>query len=73
MIEVRLFANFRENRDKILFLDEDHYINPQKILDELGIKKEDVAILLVNGRHNTVDCPLKDQDIVALFPPVAGG
>ena len=73
MIEVRLFANFRENRDKKVFLDANEFSDVQQILDHIGIKNEEVAILLVNGVHSNAQMPLKDEDIVALFPPIAGG
>lgn len=77
MIEVRLFAYFRDNRGKIMHLSEDRFPTPQSILDHLGIELKDVAILMVNG-HIKIDehksqVPLKDGDIVAFFPPVAGG
>lgn len=73
MIEVRLFAYFRDNRGKILYLDVKKFKTPQMILDHLGIDLKDVAILLVNGRHSNGEHVLKENDIVALFPPVAGG
>lgn len=73
MIEVRLFANFRENRDKKVFLDANEFSDVQQILDHIGIKNEEVAILLVNGIHSKAEMRLKDEDIVALFPPIAGG
>ena len=73
MIEVRLFANFRDNRDKKVFLDANEFSDVQKILDHIGIKNEEVAILLVNGIHSKAEMRLNDEDIVALFPPIAGG
>ena len=73
MIEVRLFANFRDNRDKKEFLDANEFSDVQQILDHIGIKNEEVAILLVNGIHSKAEMRLKDEDIVALFPPIAGG
>lgn len=73
MIEVRLFANFRDNRDKKVFLDVNEFSDVQQILDHIGIKNEEVAILLVNGIHSKAEMRLKDEDIVALFPPIAGG
>lgn len=73
MIEVRLFANFRDNRDKKVFLDANEFSDVQQILDHIGIKNEEVAILLVNGIHSNAQMHLKDEDIVALFPPIAGG
>ena len=73
MIEVRLFANFRDNRDKKVFLDANDFSDVQQILDHIGIKNEEVAILLVNGIHSKAEMRLKDEDIVALFPPIAGG
>jgi len=47
MLEVRLFASFRDNRDKKVFLDANDFSNVQQILDHIGIKREEVAILLV--------------------------
>lgn len=73
MIEVRLFANFRDNRDKKVFLDANDFKTVQHVLDHIGITKEEVAILLVNGIHSNAEMRLKDEDIVALFPPIAGG
>ena len=73
MVEVRLFAYFRDNRGKIVYLDPNLYSTVQMILDHLGIDLSDVQILLVNGRHSNAQHILKENDIVALFPPVAGG
>jgi len=73
MIEVRLFATFREGREKILFFESDHYFCVDNILAELRIPAGEVAILLVNGIHSKPDTPVKDGDIVALFPPIGGG
>lgn len=73
MIEVRLFATFREGREKVLFLDSDRYLSINSILAELQIPAEDVAILLINGIHSKPDASVQDGDIIALFPPIGGG
>ncbi|WP_303864902.1 MoaD/ThiS family protein [Alkalibaculum bacchi] len=73
MIEVRLFATFREGREKILFLDPKSYKSAHEVLDYLRIPYEDVAIYLINGRHSKLDDKIKDEDILAIFPPVGGG
>jgi len=73
MVEVRLFATLRENREKILYLPHPAYPDAQSILDFLSIDSKDVAILLINGRHSKPIDEINDQDIVALFPPVGGG
>lgn len=72
-IEVRLFATFREGREKkqVLMLEESSEIS--KVLDILNIKKEEVSILLLNGRDGPIDRKLEDGDVIALFPPVGGG
>ena len=46
---------------------------PQMIIDILEIKREDVAILLVNGMDGKFEQQLKDGDTVSIFPPVGGG
>lgn len=73
MIEVRLFATFREGREKTSLLDANNYKNAGEIIDYLRIPREEVAILLINGRYSPVDSPVNDGDVVALFPPVGGG
>ncbi|MGL6105653.1 MoaD/ThiS family protein [Romboutsia sp.] len=72
-IEVRLFAAFREGREKKqkLILSEDTAI--LEILNMLNIDKEEVAILLLNGMDGDFDRRLKDGDVLSIFPPVGGG
>ncbi|EKO1911820.1 MoaD/ThiS family protein [Clostridium botulinum] len=73
-IEVRLFAYFREGRDKKYFMEiNKENITPRYILEKLNIQVEEVAILLINGRDGKVDTLLKDGDVLSLFPPVGGG
>ncbi len=72
-IKVRLFATLRENRDKELQLSLSEGVTPADIFVKLEIAKEDVAILLVNGRDGSPGQALKDGDVVSIFPPVGGG
>jgi len=73
MIEVRVFATFREGREKIQYLDPQKFAEVSQVLDYLKIPHEEVAICLVNGMHSKLDKELKDEDVLALFPPVGGG
>ncbi|MDI9491090.1 MAG: MoaD/ThiS family protein [Clostridiaceae bacterium] len=73
MITVKLFAYFREKRGKVLYLDEKIFHTPNDVCKELNIDPEQVGILLINGFHAKFDVPLKNGDLVSLFPPVAGG
>ncbi len=73
MIEVRLFAFFREGRGKIIFLPPEKIKTVQDILDELNISVDDLAICLINGFHSKPEDNVSPGDILALFPPVAGG
>ncbi|AKN31675.1 molybdenum cofactor biosynthesis protein MoaD [Clostridium carboxidivorans P7] len=72
-LEVRLFATFREGREKKYFLDLNEGITPRDIVNMLKIDEEEVAILLINGRDGKLETVLHDNDIVSLFPPVGGG
>ena len=73
MIEVRLFATFRHNREKVLMLDAEQHRSARSIIQALDIPEEEVAILLINGRHSKPEAEVHDGDVVALFPPVGGG
>ena len=72
-IIVKLFATFRDGRQKVLEMDLPDIATPQNIIDNLAIHQIDVAILLVNGRDGKLDTLLKYNDTVSLFPPVGGG
>ncbi|CCJ34543.1 MoaD/ThiS family protein [Caloramator australicus] len=73
MIKVKLFATFREGRQKEVIFNYFEGINGRYILDKLDIKEEDIAIYLVNGLDGKIDNPLNDGDTISLFPPVGGG
>ncbi|MGF7060599.1 MoaD/ThiS family protein [Brassicibacter mesophilus] len=72
-VEVRLFAYFREGRDKKQLLDLKESATIREVLNIIEIKEDEVSILLLNGRDGSADRELKDGDILALFPPVGGG
>lgn len=72
-VEVRLFATFRENREKIVFLKINEYPTLRDILSHLKINEKEIAIILVNGRHSSADIEIHGGDVIALFPPVGGG
>lgn len=73
MIEVKLFATFREGREKIIHLDPEKFHTAQNVIDFLQIPREEVAICLINGFHSKVEDEIKSGDVLALFPPVGGG
>ena len=72
-VEVRLFATFREGREKKYILELPEESNILTVLDMLKIKEEDASILLLNGRDGDAKRMLKDADVLAVFPPVGGG
>ena len=72
-VTIKLFANFRNNR----FNKEVRTIAPGvtvgAIVSELALTEEEVGVILINGRHNNLDQPLTEGDILSLFPLVGGG
>jgi molybdopterin converting factor small subunit len=72
-ITVKLFATFREGRQKIQIMDLIEGTTVKEIIKNLKIDSSEIAILLVNGRDGTLNTPLQEGDVMALFPPVGGG
>lgn len=72
-VEIRLFATLRQGRFHKQKLDLTEGITVGEVLKRLGIQSQEVAILLVNGRDVTEYGTLRPGDVMALFPPVAGG
>ena len=73
MIEVRLFAGLRQGRQKIYQMEAQSVSGVQDIMDVLNIDRKEVNILLINGFHQKPETPVKDEDIISLFPAVGGG
>ena len=73
MIEVRLFATFRENRFKERRMDfpEDGLL--KDLLGQLDIGADEAGILLVNGDSATPERKLHAGDVVSIFPAIGGG
>ncbi|AOY75215.1 MoaD/ThiS family protein [Clostridium formicaceticum] len=72
-VNVRLFATFRENREKEMMMDLAQGATPKDVIELLNIPEEEVAIILINGRHQELNTVLEDNDTLSLFPPVGGG
>lgn len=72
-ITIKLFAYFREGRQKIIESEFPAGTTPLDIIKALGIKKEEIAILLINGRDGEIEGELNEGDLISLFPPVGGG
>ena len=72
-INARLFATLREGRGKEVSFDVPEGTTAENIINQLGISKEEVAILLINGRDGAFDKSLSPEDTLSIFPPVGGG
>jgi molybdopterin converting factor small subunit len=76
-IKIKLFANFREGRGKIVEMDYTPGMTGQDVIDSLGITAPEIAALIVDGVDGKVDAmlavPVKEDGYMAIFPPVAGG
>lgn len=71
--EVRLFATLRAGRGRVVVLEAERPPTPAELLGRLGIRRGEVAILLVNGRDGSFDAALAPGDYLSVFPPVGGG
>jgi len=71
---IKFFANLRDLAPpkKIVTLPNGSTVST--VLDMFTISKETKLIILINGSpHKTRETQIKDGDIVAIFPPLAGG
>lgn len=84
-IEVKLFAGFRKyepdelsesgraGRSNSFIMDVPHGSKVGDITSSLRIPDDTKKIIFINGIHGNQKTPLKDNDRVGIFPPVAGG
>ena len=77
-ITIRLFAGLekklaqgQDGRQAALEVREGALI--ADVLDQLGIPATAAKLTLVNGRQSSLQTPLAEGDLLAVFPPVGGG
>ncbi len=73
MIDVRLFATFRDQRFKQRQMALPDSRRVSDLLGQLEIPSEQVGILLVNGHSVTLASELNAGDVVSIFPALGGG
>lgn len=77
-VKVRVYAGLRRHlRDLPIGQSLAVRIRPQatiaELLEQMGISPTEVKSCFVNGIRQELDCPLREGDELAAFPPVAGG
>ncbi len=73
VVEVKLFATFRQGRFKKKQFELPEEASVGDLLSQLGIQEKEVGILLVNGGNATGQKKLVVNDVVSIFPLIAGG
>ncbi|MDW7672084.1 MAG: MoaD/ThiS family protein [Bacillota bacterium] len=76
-VKVKLFSSLREHREdkeciKECSFDLNDGTTVADAADKLQVKKEDIKIVLINGRDAELTSEIKEGDVVALFPPTGG-
>ena len=42
-------------------------------MDEMKVPREEIVIVMVNGKREEESCPLRDRYRIGIFPLIAGG
>jgi molybdopterin converting factor small subunit len=77
-VEVQLFATLAaflppDGREGVATLDVPDRSTVRDVIQRLGLPADLERVMLVNGGDAMPDRPLTSGDVVALFPPLAGG
>jgi molybdopterin converting factor small subunit len=72
-LTIKLFATFRNGRFDVERREVAPGTTVAAIVDELRIRREEIGILLVGGRHASLEQALAAGDTVSIFPLVGGG
>ncbi len=72
-LTVKLFATFRSGRFDVARMEEPSGATIADVVDELGIPRDEIGILMLRGRHADLSDGLSPGDTVSIFPLVGGG
>jgi len=77
-VEVRLYASLQKyfpnlkNTEAMLVTLENN-ASLGSLLNKLKIPREEINMIIVNGKHEKENYPLNNGDRIGLFPLIAGG
>jgi molybdopterin synthase sulfur carrier subunit len=72
-IKIKLFATFRKDRFKQKDIELPDNATLSEVMKPLCLPESQAKIVMVNGISTVEDCPLHDNDVIAIFPRIAGG
>jgi len=72
-IKVKLFATLRKERFDEKNFEIDSGSDIEYLLKKIQLKKDEIAIIFINGKHADLNTIINDGDDIALFPPIGGG
>jgi molybdopterin converting factor small subunit len=73
LLNVKLFATFREGRFEIAQLERPDGSTLGSLIDDLAVPRDEIGFVLVQCRHAELDYQPAAGDTVAIFPKVGGG
>jgi len=72
-LTIKLFAIFQKGRFAVSKRAYPPSTTVEDIVNDLHIPKAEIGVLLVNGRHVTIDHMPDGDDVLAIFPVIGGG
>ncbi|MCG8531607.1 MAG: MoaD/ThiS family protein [Desulfovibrionales bacterium] len=72
-IEIKCFATLSDFTPENGVLDVAEGTTVQNVISHLGMNGDDVKIMFVNGKHQSLETVLTEGDRLGLFPAVGGG
>ncbi len=72
-LTVKLFATLKQFGAEVQEMTVDDNTTVADVVELLKIPENIPLLRIVNGVHVGLDYVLKDGDVLALFPPIAGG
>lgn len=72
-VTVKLFATFRNGRFKQDQRDYPDGVSYRQVVADVGVREDELGMVLVNGRHASLDQAFNDGDTLSIFPLLGGG